>query len=173
MQLQDRHQPFERLLRRVLRFGERRGNRRTPRAQPILQRVVQLLLRERRVVPVAAEDERFAKAPLVEWLEQVVHDLVAQAGDRDLDVAHGRCHDDGGVGKAIADLRREPHAIAPGAAEPDVADGNVARLVVERRQRASRCGRLPRTIAEAVHPRADLRAECRLVIDDEHRRSVR
>ena len=58
VQLQDRHQPFERLLRRVLCFGERRRHRGAPGAQPILQRVVQSLLGQGGVVPAASEGQR-------------------------------------------------------------------------------------------------------------------
>ena len=127
---------------------------------------------ERRVVPVTTERERLVEASFVERLQQIVDDLVAQAGDRDLDVAPGRDHDDGGVRKPIANLRREPETVAPAAAEPDVADGDVADLFVECRERVSRAVCVTRVISQSVSPRARLLPQRDLVIDDEDGRGV-
>jgi hypothetical protein len=103
VQLQNRHQPFECLLRSVLRLGERRGHSGTPGAEPILQRVVQAFLCDGEVVPVAAQRERLAETSLVERLQQIVDDLIAKAGDGDLDVAGGGRHDHRRVREALAD----------------------------------------------------------------------
>ena len=169
VQLQDRHQPLERFLRRPLRFGERRGHCRTAVAKPILQGVVQPILRDRGVVPVATERERFTQPGLVEWLQQVVHDLIAQAGHCCFDVARRRSHDDRRI-RERSRMREASHTpLRPGmltshSAIPGASTGRLAAPL-------PRC-RLPAPETERIDPGFHAFAMCAVFIDNQYARPM-
>jgi hypothetical protein len=103
VQLQHRNQAVQRGVRRGLRFGERAGDGCAPSTQAVLQRRVQIGVAGAGAVPVEAEGERFLQPGAVERLQQVVDDIVLQAGDGDVDVTLGGRHDDGRRRVALTD----------------------------------------------------------------------
>jgi hypothetical protein len=109
---------------------------------------VQPFLRDRRVVPVAPQGERFLETAFVERLQQIVNDLVAKAGNGELHFIDARRHDYCGVRKAIPDLRREPDAVAPSAPKPHVAHRDRAGVFGERGERASSRRRVAGNVAQ-------------------------
>src|SRR5262249_56276996 len=80
VQLQHGDEAFERPLDRRLRAGKGRGDVGPPVSQPVLQRLLKLFGRKRGAMPVDAEPERLEQAGAVKGVEQVVDDLVAEAG---------------------------------------------------------------------------------------------
>src|ERR1051325_4445083 len=167
VQLQHRDQAVRCLLRRGLCAGECGRDGRPPRTHARLQRVVQIAVADTRTMPVQTKCQRLAQPCAVERLEQVIDDVVAEGGHRNVCIVDRGGHDDGCRRVSVADPLGEPDAVPSG--HVDIAERDINWRVLQVFERRLRRGGFMRAEAETAHPRRQNRPQRDVIIDDQYR----